>query len=88
MVHAAVAETLSGVTEFNYAESLSVASTPESRRGQGMVFLPNSYTKLRALPEWSSGILPGIRKELKGLRDKGVWEEAECPPGVTPIPTF
>ena len=88
MVHAAVAETLTGDSDFNYEESLSVASAPEARRGQGMVFLPSSLSRLRALPEWLSGILPGIRKELKGLKDKGVWEEVECPIGVTPIPTF
>ena len=87
MVGAAVSETVTR-GELSAEQGLSAALTPEVRHGQGLVFLPNSYPKLRSKAEWQSRILLGIEKELRGLKDKEVWDEVECPPGVIPIPFF
>ena len=87
MVGAAVSETVTR-GELSAEQGLSAALTPEVRHGQGLVFLPNSYPKLRSRAEWQSGVLPGIEKELRGLKDKRVWDEVECPPGAVPVPCF
>ena len=61
MVETAVSETVTRGA-LSAEHGLAAASTPEVRHGQGLVFLPNSYPKLRAKAEWKSGILPGIEK--------------------------
>ena len=71
-------------------DALAVSMTPESRDGVGMSVLPKNIAALRRRDDWADGVLPGIQKELTGLRDKGVFEVIPCPAGreYEVIPTF
>ena len=54
---------------------------PEHVRAESMAPLPRGWQALRAREDWTTGVLPGIKKELLGLRAKNVYEPVPCPPG-------
>jgi hypothetical protein len=82
-MHAAVADTLAdSPLDADIAEDfLAIRSLPEHVRSEAMAPLPRGWSKLRARPNWATGVLPGIEKELKGMWEKGVYEAVPCPPG-------
>jgi len=90
LVQAAVSETLTSGEDSDLDVALEVSMAPESRDGVGMSVLPKRISVLRERADWSDGVLPGIEKELTGLRDKGVYEVIPCPAGRESevIPTF
>ena len=90
LVQAAVSETLTSQGGAFLDDALSVSMSPESRDGMGMTVLPKILMALRRRNDWAEGVLPGIQKELTGLRDKGVFDLVPCPAGRhnEVIPTF
>ena len=83
LVHAAVADTLAGapLPDESAEDFLSVRQLPEHVRAEAMAPLPRGWQTLRARADWATGVLPAIRKELKGLWDKEVYTPIPCPPG-------